>query len=113
VFNQTLATAAPPRTVSESSDQVRVRFEEITPDIPPTGEAYRPPREEDPKEAAGRAAIEQLAQANFEGTPVVPILRALVALSAARARAGISPRQRIVIEVEPSPIHQQDELRHA
>lgn len=113
MFNQTLATAAPPKTVSETDDRITVRFDEITPDVPPPGEAYRPPRDEDPREAAARVAIEHLTQADFEGTPVVPILRALVALSAARARAGVSPRQRIVIEVEPSTVHQQDELRHA
>lgn len=113
VFGENMATTADPKTVSESGDRLRVRFDEVTHDIPPPGEAYSPPREEDPTEAAARMAIEQLTQAHLEGTPVIPILRALVALSAARARAGLSPRQRITIEVEPSRVHQQEELRHS
>ena len=43
---------------------------------------------------------------------VLPIVKALVALSAARVQSGLAPGERIVIEVRPSAVHPQDELRH-
>ena len=64
------------------------------------------PRADEPSEAAGRAAIAQV-----DGC-LTPALRALVAVIAARDRAGLAPRQRITIEVTPSKPHSQDELRH-
>jgi len=43
---------------------------------------------------------------------ILPIVKALVALSAARVQSGLAPGERIVIEVRPSAVHPQDELRH-
>ena len=44
---------------------------------------------------------------------LLPALRALAALSAARDRAGLPTRQHIVVEVGPAEGHAEDELRHS
>ena len=88
-------------------------FAEVPDQPPPGAEEFRPPKEEDAHEAAGRAAIERLAESGNEATTLVPIVRALVSISGARARAGLQPRQRVTIEVEPSSVHSQEELRHS
>jgi hypothetical protein len=44
---------------------------------------------------------------------ILPVLQALLSVSAARVRAGIAPSQRIVIDVRPSELHRQEELRHS
>ncbi len=112
VFGETeSATVARPAAVRREDDHVTVEFHELSPERPPTGEEYRPPRVDEPSEAPGRAAIQEL-----EAMPsdvLLPALRALVALSAARTRAGLPPRQHIVIEVSPAEQHAQDELRHS
>jgi hypothetical protein len=87
-----------------------VRFDEVPADLPPHGAEYDPPRKDEPSEEPGRAAIERVAELSAD--VVLPALRALVTLTAARTRAGLPPRQTIRLEVEPAPVHSQDELRH-
>ena|SRR5437588_2335811 len=59
------------------------------------------------------AAGEQASpQAVDHAERILPIVKALVALSAARVQTGLAPAERIVIEVKPSAVHPQDELRH-
>jgi len=106
------ATVAQASTVSHEDDRVIVNFREVVDEAPSHGDEYAPPRADEPTEAGGREAVERLQEMGEEPTPIVPIVRALVALSAARARSGLSPRQRITIEVEPAQVHSQDELRH-
>ena len=98
--------------VSTNDSDVVVHFREIADEVPVSGSDYRPPRRDEPTEQAGREAIERLADMHEDSTALTPIVRALVAMSAARARAGLSARQRITISVTPAPTHQQTELRH-
>ena len=48
-----------------------------------------------------------------EGEPARPTIQALISVSAARVKAGLTPSDRIVIDVRPAGGHRQDELRHA
>ena len=107
------ATVAAADSITEAQDRVIVRFDEVENEVPPHGREYDPPRGDEPAEAPGREALERLRQLREDSPTVVPIVRALIALSAARRKAGLSPRQRITIEVEPSRVHTQDELRHS
>jgi hypothetical protein len=43
---------------------------------------------------------------------LLPVLKAMISLGAARVRAGLAPGERIVIDVRPSAVHGQEELRH-
>ena len=104
------ASVARPTSVSATDDEVVVRFSEVAGELPPPGAEYRPPRPDEPSEQRGRRAIEDVA--DMPADVVLPALRALVALSAARERAGLSPRQSITLHVEPAKVHAQDELRH-
>lgn len=104
-------TAAWPTAVSAESGEVTVRFDEVPADLPPHGAEYDPPREDEPSEEPGRAAMEFAAE--LPADVVVPALRALVTLTAARARAGLPPHQTIRLEVEPAAVHRQEELRHS
>jgi hypothetical protein len=105
------ATVAHPTSLQSDEDSVTINFHELSTQMPAAGSAHRPPRAEEPSEAAGRAAIAQFE--DIASGVLVPALRALVAVSAARGRAGIAPRQRIAIEVTPSKPHSQDELRRS
>jgi hypothetical protein len=113
VFSEHVSPIASASTIRETDRGVTVLFAEVPDQPPPGGHEFRPPREEDAHEAAGRAAIERLAESGTEATTLVPIVRALVSVSGARARAGLQPRQRVTIEVEPSTVHSQEELRHS
>jgi hypothetical protein len=104
------ATVARPTAVSAGGGEVTVRFDEVPADLPPHGAEYDPPRKDEPSEEPGRAAIERVAELSAD--VVLPALRALVTLTAARTRAGLPPRQTIRLEVEPAPVHRQNELRH-
>ena len=105
------ASVARPTSLQCDDDYVAINFCELSPQMPAAGSAHSPAREEEPSEAAGRAAIAELEDV---ASPVlVPALRALVAVSAARERAGIAPRQRLTVEVAPAQPHRQDELRHS
>jgi hypothetical protein len=53
----------------------------------------------------------ELSQAGLDR--VLPVLRAMISLSAARVRAGAGPSERIVIDLKTSPVHGQQELRHS
>jgi hypothetical protein len=44
---------------------------------------------------------------------VLPVLEAMISLSAARVRAGLAPGERVVIDVKSSSVHAQEELRHS
>jgi hypothetical protein len=104
-------TAARPTAVSAESGEVTVRFDEVPADLPPHGAKYDPPREDEPSEEPGRAAIELAAE--LPADVVVPALRALITLTGAGSRVGLPPRQTIRLEVEPAAVHRQDELRHS
>lgn len=112
VLGDERAHVAPPGAVSSEDDRVVIHFYELVDQVPPHGAEFRPPRVEEPTEAPGRTAIEHLHEMHGPPSPLVPVARALVAVSAARERAGLTPRQHITIEVEPSRVHCQDELRH-
>ena len=88
-----------------------INFHELSSQLPTPGSEHQPPRPDEPSEAAGREAITQLG--DVASDVLVPALRALVAVIAARDRAGLAPRQRISIEVIPAKTHSQDELRHS
>lgn len=104
------ASVARPSSVAVAGNEVVVRFSDIAAEVPAHGEEYVPPREDEPSERPGREAIDMVSQVPAD--VLVPALRALVALSAARVRAGLSPRQSLTLHVEPTPVHPQDELRH-
>ncbi len=112
VFGDEKAHVAPPSEITTEDDRVIVHFHELADQEPPHGADLRPPRPEEPTEAAGRSAIAELREMEEAPSALVPIARALVAVSAARQQAGLPPRQHISIEVEPSRVHTQDELRH-
>lgn len=105
------ASVARPASVRREDDHVTVEFRELAPQAPASGDAYRPARPDEPTEAPGRAAIRELEE--MPSDVLLPALRALVAFSSARARAGLPPRQHLVIEVSPAEPHSQDELRHS
>ena len=105
------ATVAHPTSLQPGENSVTINFHELSSQMPAAGSAHQPPRAEEPSEAAGRAAIAQVKDVGSD--VLVPALRALVAVIAARGRAGIAPRQRITIDVTPSKPHSQDELRHS
>jgi hypothetical protein len=105
------ATVAHPTSLQSGDGAVTINFHDLSSRMPAAGDAYRPPRAEEPSEAPGRAAISHLDDAASE--VLVPALRALVAVNAARLRAGIGPRHRLTIEVTPAKPHSQDELRHS
>jgi hypothetical protein len=105
------ATVAHPTSLQSGEESVTVNFHDLSSQMPIPGSAHQPPRAEEPSEAAGREAIAQLE--NVASDVLVPALRALVAVIAARGRAGLAPRQRVTIEVTPARPHTQDELRHS
>ena len=105
------ATVARPAAVSTTDSEVIVRFSEVAAEVPPPGADYRPPREDEPSERPGRIVLEGVA--DMPADALLPTLRALVALSAARERAGLSPRQSITLHVEPAKVHALEELRHS
>jgi len=104
------ATAARPSGVRAEDDRVTVTFDELSPIEPAHGTEYRPPVPDEPSEAPGQRAIHELEPMSADA--LIPIVRALVALVGARTRAGLTPRQRLTLEIAPSPIHGQEELRH-
>lgn len=104
------ATAARADGVRGTEHGVAVHFPELRPQPPPPGAEYKPPRSDEPTEAGGQEALRSLEQMH----DILPVVRALIAVSAARVRAGIAPdSQRVVIEVTRSAVHSQDELRHS
>jgi hypothetical protein len=105
------ATVARPSGVRVEEGEVTVSFDEIPAELPPRGADYEPARHDEPSELAGREAIERVAELHADA--VVPLLRALVTLTAAGQRSGLSPRRTIRLEVEPSAGHVQNELRHS
>jgi hypothetical protein len=105
------ATVARPTVLSSGEGRVTVEFAEVPADLPPPGSEYRPRRADEPTEHGGREALAHLAE--MPADVLLPATRALVALAAARARAGLPARHSITLEVEPAPPHMQDELRHA
>ena len=112
MFGDERVHVAPPAAVSSDEERVIVDFYEVVDQVPPHGTEFQPPRAEEPTEAPGRTAIEHLTGVHDAPSALIPVARALVAVSAARERAGLTPRQHITIEVEPSRVHRQDELRH-
>jgi len=105
------AKAAGPSGIRSEDHEVTVRFSELTTEHPAAGAEHQPPIPDEPSEEPGHRAIRELEEMPSEA--LVPIVRALVALVGARARAGMEPRQRLTIEIAPSPIHGQDELRYS
>lgn len=105
------ATVAHPTSLQSGEESVTINFHDLSSQMPAPGSAHQPPRAEEPSEAAGREAIAQLE--DVASDVLVPALRALVAVIAARGRAGLTPRQRLTIEVTPAMPHTQDELRHS
>lgn len=105
------ATVAHPTSLRSGEQSVTINFHELSSQMPIPGSAHQPPRAEEPSEGAGREAISQLE--DVASDVVVPALRALVAVVAARGRAGLAPRKRVTIEVTPATPHSQDELRHS
>jgi hypothetical protein len=105
------ASVAKPSLLSTDEGKVVVEFSEVPSDLPAAGAEYRPPREDEPSEAPGRTAITHIAE--MPANVLVPAMRALVALTAARSKAGLPARQSITLQVEPAPPHTQDELRHS
>lgn len=95
-------------TVEAGENAVTVEFPELEGGhVPPAGTEYIPAR---PADAPGREAVVHLADLEKEPGALLPIVRALVTLVAARERAGLPPRQRVTIEVEPSAPHGADEF---
>lgn len=103
------AMAATAGTVGHTEHGVSVRFPEVKAQVPPAGSEYSPPRDDAAGEGPARRALGSME----EMTDILPVVRSLITLSAARVRAGLAPSQRIVIDVHPSPVHSQDELRHS
>ncbi len=104
------ATAATASTVRTTEHGVAVHFRELGAESPPGGAEYDPPRLDEPTEAGGQEALRSLEQMH----DILPVVRALITLSAARVRADADPTaQRVVIEVKPSAVHSQEELRHS
>ncbi len=104
------ATAATAGTVRTTENGVAVHFRELRPESPPEGADYDPPRLDEPTEAGGQEALRSLEQMHN----ILPVVRALITLSAARVRADADPTaQRVVIDVKPSTVHSQEELRHS
>jgi hypothetical protein len=112
-FTDHLSPIASASAIQETGGGVTVHFAEVPDEPPPAPSEYEPPREEDAHEAAGRGAIRRLAETEEGASALLPIMRALVAVSDARTRAGLLPHERLTIEVEPSPMHRQEELRHS
>jgi hypothetical protein len=88
-------TLARPNAIRAEDDHVVAEFHEVS-DRVPTGPA-------EGRSPAGSEAVNQLKDLRFIPSTLVPTVRALLALSEARNRAGLSPRQRLVIEVSPEP----------
>ncbi len=112
VFEHPVARAANARLVSADQGRVTIEFPEVSCEVPVAGADYVPSRPDEPEEAAGRAAIEALAASVDQPGALLPLVRAIVAVSAARSSIGLAPRQHISLEVEPSAPHRQEELRH-
>jgi hypothetical protein len=94
-FSTADPTLARPNAIRAENDHVVAEFHEVS-DCVPTGPA-------DSESPAGSEAVNQLKDLRFIPSTLVPTVRALLALSEARSRAGLSPRQRLIIEVNPEP----------
>jgi hypothetical protein len=105
------ATIAHPTSLQSGEESVTINFHELSSQLPTPGSAHQPPRADEPSEAAGREAIAHLEDVTSD--VLVPALRALVAVIAARDRAGLAPRQSLTIEVTPAKPHRQSELRRS
>jgi hypothetical protein len=94
-FSGSFATVATPTGVRADDGTVTVEFDRLDAADPHSPGPERPAPE-------GQAVVEAAARVHFEATALVPVVRAAMAASAARARAGLPPRQRVIIEVEPA-----------
>jgi hypothetical protein len=92
-------TAARARGVQETDSGVSIEF----PDV-----AAAPPVPQ-PEQPHSDAALQELADME----DVLPAVRALIAVSAARVQAGLTASERVVIDVKPARLHSQEELRHS
>lgn len=92
-FSAADPTLARPDAIRAEEDHVVAEFHELSDRVPAgPAEGHSP---------AGSEAVNQLKGLRFIPSTLVPTVRALLALSEARTRAGLSPRQRLVIEVNP------------
>ena len=94
-FSTADPTLARPNAIRAEDDHVVAEFYDVS-DRVPTGPTVG-------QRPAGSEAVSQLKELKFVPSTLVPTVRALLALSEARTRAGLSPRQRLIIEVSPEP----------
>ena len=99
-FSTGSPTLARPQAVRAEEDRVVAEFHELSDRVPTGPEEGHPP--------AGGETVGQIKEAHAIPSVVVPAVRALLALSEARSRAGLPPRQRLIIEVDPEPRPGQD-----
>lgn len=100
-FSSGFATVATPTGVWANDGTVTIEFDRLDAADPHSPGPERP-------EPEGQEAVEAAARLHFEPTALVPAVRAAMAASAARARAGLPPRQRVTIEIEPAEAPNQE-----